>query len=253
MIDPSLALLAERIEDFLGTSRLGENYSPLPASTYHMTIYSIYQCGNRLIPPVERWMNASGATVSNSAWLPAEVLQEQNEKAMCIIDKYLKEPLRVKFANLLVNQRAIKLSLEMDEESLERIRNARREFAKIYEDRDWSMEPINEKLHVQLAYVYAPTDQPNWEESNQLNAWGASFNGQQFQVPSVYLFDSMINYVPYQRRRNEIECWKMNEAIKLSWVKLSTLLRIDRASKQTITLCATSSYSTQNVHKSVDE
>lgn len=206
MIDPSLALLAERIEQFLGTSRLGENYSPLPASTYHMTIYSIYQCGNRMIPPVERWVNATGNTVSNNFWLPAEVLQEQNEKAMCIIDKYLNEPLRIKFANLVVNQRGIKLSLELDEESLEKIRNARREFVKIYEDRDWSMEPINERLHIGLAYVYEPTDEPNVDESNQLNDMArSSFEGKHFQMPSVYLFDSMTNYIPYDRR-NDIEC-----------------------------------------------
>lgn len=206
MIDPTLLLLAERIEDFLRTSSLDESYSPLPASTYHMTIYSIYQCGNRMIPPVERWVNSTGSLVSNSFWLPAEVLQEQNEKAMCIIDKYLNEPLRIKSTSLIINQRGIKLSLEVDKESLEQIRNARHEFVKIYEDLDLSMEPISERLHMGLAYVYAPTFKPNVDEWNQLNKFVSEFDGKQFALPSVYLFDSMTNYLPYLHRRDEGEC-----------------------------------------------
>lgn len=205
MIEPGLAKFAERIEQFLRTSSLAASYSSLPARTYHMTIYSIYQCGNQMIPPVERWVNATGHTISNRYFLPHEVLQEQHDRASCIIKKYLNEPLHIKYASLNIGERNIKLLLEVDDESMERIRIAREEFVKIYEDFDWSMEPINDKLHITLAYVYAPMDKTDVEEWNQLNKLVRGFSGARFILPSVYLFDSMTNYIPY-RKTNEIEC-----------------------------------------------
>ncbi len=206
MVDPSLVMVSERIEQFLRESSFAESYSPLPAHTYHMTIFSIYQCGNQMIPPVERWANATGSSVSKGSWLPDEVLREQNEKAMCIIDKYLNEPLRIKYANLHRDEKIIAVSLVVEDESLKKIQNARQEFAKIYEELNLSMEPINERLHITFGYVYAPLDQPNVEEWNQLNNLVETFIGEHLLTPSVYLFDSMTNYTPYHRRKNQVEC-----------------------------------------------
>lgn len=158
-----------------------------------------------MIPPVERWVNANGYKISNHSWLPDDVLREQNDKASCIIKKYLTEPLHIKFARLIINERGIKISLEVQDKSLEMIRNARDELVKIYEDLDLSMEPINEKLHMGLAYVYAPLVKLDVEEWNQLNKLVGEFNGARFLSPAVYLFDSMTNYIPY-RQRNKIEC-----------------------------------------------
>lgn len=202
MIDPSLIALAQQIEHFLRTSSLSASYSPLPAATYHMTIYSIYQCGNQMIPTIKRWVDATGVTVSPSYWLHDDVLQEQNDRAMCIIDKYLVEPLYIKQTRLIINERGIKLLLEVDEKSILTIRNVRNEFAKIYEAYDFSLEPIDEKLHMGLAYVYRANEkQLDVNERNELNQLVEAFNGGSFTLPSVYLFDSMTNYIPY--RKNE--------------------------------------------------
>lgn len=205
MIDPSLTKFAERIEQFLRTSSLALSYSALPASSYHMTIYTIYECGSEMIPSVERWVKANGYTISNRSWLPGEVLQKQHDRATCIIEKYLNEPLRIKYASVNIGERNIKLLLKVEEKSMERIRNARNKLVEIYEDLDLSMEPISEKLHITLAYVYAPMDTPDVEEWNQLSKLVRTFNGGRFILPSVYQFDTMTNYIPYHKA-NEIEC-----------------------------------------------
>lgn len=199
MIDPKLAKLAEQIEIYIRESTLAKSYSALPGNSYHMTIYSIYQCGNRLIPPVERWVNASGYTISKHAWLPKKVLQEQNNKAMCILEKYLAEPLYIKYATLNVGKKYIKLILKADEESMQRIRNTREELKKIYEHPDLSMEPIGDRLHITLAYVYASMGNINVEEWNELNRLTRQFNGAKLLYPSVYLFESMERYIPYEK------------------------------------------------------
>jgi len=144
--------------------------------------------------------------ISSRTWLPNEVLQEQHDKAMCVLEKYLREPLTViKYASLNIGERIIKLSLEAEEKSLERIRMARAELAEIYEDPNWSMEPISERLHITLAYVYAPKETFIVDEWNQLNELTRPFNGAKLLLPSVYLFDSMKHYIPYERSE-EIEC-----------------------------------------------
>lgn len=205
MIDASLAKLAEQTQKFLESSNFAFSHSPLPANTYHMTIYSIYQCGNRMIPPVARWTKETGVPVSKEYFLPDEVLQEQNDKAMCVIEKYLSEPLYIRYASLNVSTN-IKLVLEAEEESLERLRRARAEFVKIYEDLDLSMEPIADKLHISFGYVYAPIYHVHMDELNEFNKLLRSFNGAKFRLPSVYLFDSMTNYIPYRKRNATIEC-----------------------------------------------
>lgn len=205
MIDPSLAKFAERIEQLLRTSSLAMSYAALPARVYHMTVFTIYQCGYRMIRPVERWVNATGNAISNRRWLPDEVLQEQHDKATCIIEKYLNQPLHIKYAGLHVGERIIRLSVELEEESMERIRNARDKLIKIYEDPDSSLEPLNVKLHITLAYIYSPMDQPYVEDWNQLNKLVREFTGAKLSIPSVYLFDSMTNYITY-RKKTEIEC-----------------------------------------------
>ncbi|KAJ6646060.1 hypothetical protein Bhyg_01269 [Pseudolycoriella hygida] len=205
MIDPYLVSVADQIEHFLRRSSLAKSYSPLPANTYHMTIYSIYQCGNKIIPPVKRWLDATGKTISNRTWLPDEVLRKQNEMATCILQKYLQDPLRIEYASLNITERSVKLQLKADEDSMERIRKVRDELVKIYEDPDLSLEPINEKLHLGLAYVYAPAVNPDLEDWNQLNKLVRVFNGAKLHPPHVYLFDSMKNYMPFQSDE-EIQC-----------------------------------------------
>lgn len=208
MIESSLAKEVEKIEHFIRTSELSKSYTPLPAASYHMTIYSIYQCGDKMIPSVARWVNATGETISNQSFLSDEVFQQQHAKAICILDKYLSEPLHIKYASLFINKRTFKLKLEADDESMQRIRNARNELINIYEDPNASMEPINEKLHIGLGYIYAPMREPNVQELNQLNELIRPFNGAKLLLPSIYLFDSMKNYFPYvpHDSTNAIKC-----------------------------------------------
>jgi len=117
---------AKKIENFIRNSHSRRSFVALPADTYHMSIYNIYSNGNQLIPPINRWLQKSTRrSIPNRGWLPNEVLDEANKKALCILWKYLNEPLKIKYATLNIGTTALTLSLELQEESLQRIIKAR--------------------------------------------------------------------------------------------------------------------------------
>jgi len=201
MIDTNLTEAAEKIEEFI-RKNLKKSYATLPISSYHMTIYNIYTCGKTLIPPVQRWEKSSGQTVDERSWLPMEVLHEQNTEAMCIIEKYLNETLNIKYADINVDKGTISLTLELEQESLQRIRDVRMKLAKVYERTDSSLEPINEKLKITLAYAYGQKKTLDLDVWNQLNLLSRPFNMAKLSLPSVYLFASMKEYIRFRKNDN---------------------------------------------------
>jgi len=204
MIDTELKNVAQHIEKFIWRSSYNISYSAVPAYSYHMSIYTIFSLSNKLIPPVQRWVN-TGSKLPDRGFLPHNVLKEEHNKALCIIKKYLSEPLRIKYAKLDIGERTIGLILELEEESLKRIRDARKKFAKVYEHKNKSMEPIHKKLHITLAYIYSGRKTGSLKEYNQLKELVRPFNGAKFMPPHVYLYNHMKKYHPYRSRGN-VDC-----------------------------------------------
>jgi len=120
--------------------------------------------------------------------------------ALCILERYMNETLHIKYATLNIGKRTISLSLEAEKESLERIRNVRKLLAKVYEHADSSMEPIDERMQITLAYVYGEKKTVDVEEWNKLSRLARPFNGAKLSLPIVYLFESMKQYYPFQKK-----------------------------------------------------
>ncbi len=50
-----LHLFLQNIEQLISQTIIGKYYSPLPHTTYHMTLFNIYCMASSPIPPVQRW------------------------------------------------------------------------------------------------------------------------------------------------------------------------------------------------------
>jgi len=195
-IDSKLEDDAKRIEQLIH-SRLGDSYAALPADTYHVSIYTIYGLGNKLIPPVERWLkNGTGRTIPEKGWLPEEVLMQQNRNAMSVLESTIGGPLHIKDATLTKAKTILSLTVQVEEESLVRIQNARKKLAKIYESTNMSMEPIADKLHLTLAYAFGKEIKIDEDTWNQLEKLVQPFKESRLMQPSVYLYESMAKYYP---------------------------------------------------------
>jgi len=154
MIDPVWSEIARQIEQFIENSNnLRRNYSPIPAQTYHMSVYTIYSCGNTKIPAVQLWENMGGR-ISDRSWLPDLALENENNQATCTLEALLSKPLNIKYASLKITETVMSLGLELQKESLDRIKQARTILKRIYEHPNKSMEPIENNLHITLAYIY---------------------------------------------------------------------------------------------------
>jgi len=164
-----------------------------------MTIYTIYKSCNQFIPPIERWFDTTNRTIPSDrcSKIPYEALEEQNNEAVCKIKRSLNEPLKIKYASLNIGTTSISLTLEVEEESFQMIRNARTELAKIYNHTDRSMEPIDKKLHIQLAYGIRKN--VNIQSLNRLNMLVRPFNGAKLALPSVYL-DNGNQFIEFKRK-----------------------------------------------------
>lgn len=195
MLDTKWTAVALKIEDFIRKSNFRKSFSAVTASSYHMTIYPIYQCGNQLIPPVQRWANATGQIISNQHFLPAGALIDEDEKAFCLLKTYLNEPLSIKYATLKIGTYMMSVQLEFEEQSLQRIRYVRNELAKVYGRTDFSI--VNERPHILLAYANGKMKQLDPEEWNKLNRLVAPLNGAKLMLPNKYLFYSINEYHPY--------------------------------------------------------
>lgn len=197
-IDPELEEVTTQIEELIKTSNLSKSYKALPADTYHTSIYTIFSCGNKPIPPVERWLSETGQTIPEKGFLPDEVLIQQNTKAMRILERDVGEPLYLKSATLTIGKTTISLTVELHEETLRKIENMRKQLVKVYEHPNLSMEPISEKLHITLAYAYGKKKKVDNDAWNQLEMLVRPLKTAKLMPPAVYLFESMEKYHPFQ-------------------------------------------------------
>jgi len=200
LIDRGSMQVANQVEQYIRTSNLRRNFAALPASTYHMSVYTIYSVGNKLIPAVKRWQTLTGKKISDKSWLPVEALEDENNKAMCLLERTMNQPLKIKYATLKIGASVMSLRLEVEQESLDRIKAARKKLKRVYEHENKSMEPIKNNLHITLAYVYGNMGELDIDAWNNLNYLVRSFNGAKLLPPYVYQFGSMEAY--YQQRKN---------------------------------------------------
>jgi len=199
-VDTQFAKVTEEIEKFIKTSSLKNSYSALPADTYHTSIYTIYSNGNKLIPPIERWFIETCRTIPKRGWLPDEALMQQNSKAMRILKNEVSEPLQIKSATLTIGGTTLSLTVKLEEESLRRIENARKELVDIYEHQNLSLHPISEKLHITIAYAYGKKKSIDEGVRNRLRQLVRPLNQATLMPPTIYLFKSMTQYQLFQSK-----------------------------------------------------
>jgi len=204
-IDPKLMKAAERIEHFLETSVFKKRYSAVPAHSYHMSIYTIFSCSNKHISPVKKWVKKTGQKISKDTWLPESVLEEENNMALCTLEKFLHEPLHIKYATLTFSDAIIRLQLELDETSLKSIRKARKKLSKIYDHRNKSLEPIEKKLHITLAYAFGRQGNVDVDAWNELNELVKPFTAAKSSLASLYQYDSMVDYYNVSKK-SYVDC-----------------------------------------------
>lgn len=197
---------AHELEQFLRKSSLAKTYSPLPATTYHMSIFTIYSCGNKMIPPIKDWFKQNNQTNTNQNCLPDGMLKDQHDRATCVLEKYLNKSLVITNATLDIGKRIIGLSLTLDNDSLDRIKIVRNKLKTIYRHRNKSMEPIDRKLHITLAYVYARQKPRNRREKLRLLKLAKKFKGSILSQPRVYRYTTMKDYFCYCANTTDIQC-----------------------------------------------
>jgi hypothetical protein len=193
--DGSTLPTLEQIEAFIRASTIGKYYSPLPHSTYHMTLFNIYAMSSEPIPPVRRWMEATKEPLPETLWLEEDVLQVQHIKAGDVIRKL---PSQFKIKNLKFYYKGgLGLWITLDKNSDKALSEARKELSAIYEHEDKNL-----KYHVTFAYLYndLPQENPDKDELQKdlvkLIELLQPLKNYIFTNHNIYLYNSMTNYLP---------------------------------------------------------
>ncbi|KAB0793645.1 hypothetical protein PPYR_13265 [Photinus pyralis] len=188
------------IEDFLTTSVISNYYAPLPHYTYHMTTFNVYPLVREPLPAVKRWLDQRGETkVDHKQFLPENVLKSQHRLAIKAIEDH------IGFRNLTIRNviltvgTVIKLNVELEPEDDLSVQSLRKRLAEIYEYPDEGL-----KYHITLAYLYKHLPETGSELStfeediSKLRGMTEVFKNYKLNKHDVYLFDSMINFIPYK-------------------------------------------------------
>jgi hypothetical protein len=188
---------ASNIENFIRTSSLKEFFTPLPASTYHMTLFNIYVVGGPAIPQVERWVKQGGVINPNS-WLPDEVLCTENMAAF----NYLKNRggLKLTRSTFCFSKRGLGVVVEMDDPEYKKVEDARSNLSKIYEHQDPSLTN-RLSFHITFAYGYKLNNKFSPKNMNDIKILemlvNSTFQFLNLKTPELYLFNSMDNYIAF--------------------------------------------------------
>ncbi len=148
MLSSKTSSVLQNIEQLISQTIIGKYYSPLPHTTYHMTLFNIYCMASSPIPPVQRWtLENKENKIPEKLWLPEDVLKIKHIKAL---DCLRKLPSHLKITNLeFYYKKGLGVWVTLDEESVNAVTNLRKEFSKIYEHDD-----ANLKLHITFAYLF---------------------------------------------------------------------------------------------------
>lgn len=193
------------IEEFLKNSYLSKYYSPLPAHTYHMTVFNIWSYYSPFLPTHKKMIeNVYGKEIGSTLiknkfvnakeWYdPLKYYQKLLMNLDPICKKYDWENLKGK-GNLNAHS-TIQLSLILDDDNNYKICEFRKECSKLCEHDDRKLV-----AHLTLGYRYKdiPNDETEYEKLNKdFDKLSQIVNNLEieFKPPEPYRFDSMKNYI----------------------------------------------------------
>ena len=198
------------IENFLRNSRLSEYYSPLPALSYHMTVFNVWCHGQAFLPSQKRWLDETYMNYAatdpelakmwkqqvidlfkkhSSCWWPNEAMLgpmlKANEVCATMPDSYMVQG-DLQAAGTL----QIGLHTVTDESSLHSARNLLSSVFEHYSPLRW---------HITLAYQYKPIppeDQAMVQEQLQrLQMLMSQMEPIRLRRPDARWFDSMERFM----------------------------------------------------------
>ena len=94
MCDPDQPI--HQAEVFIRSSKLSQYFSPLPSTSYHMTIYNIWCIRQKPIPPLQRWMDANNTGKLTNTYIPKDALYTEFNQAVKLADEIFTSPVVVR-------------------------------------------------------------------------------------------------------------------------------------------------------------
>lgn len=196
------------IENFIQTTSLKRFFSALPHETYHMTIYNVYVVNGLVaIPPVVNWIARNKVqTPMPNSWLPKEVLTKENTLALDVLKRYSNHGLKLNKARLYAHKKSLGVLVEMDDETFNCISAMRDKLSEIYGHADAVLGKRSD-FHVTFGYGYSgeAVDDTNTDLAELKRLVEERFQQITLEKPDLFLFDSMVNYVPYVHHSTYLE------------------------------------------------
>jgi hypothetical protein len=182
--------VATRIEQFIKKSSLHTFFSPLPAHTYHMTVFNIYVVGGDLIQPVLDWVN-KGNIVKRNCWLPDEVLAVENMSTFNCLKS--EKELEITKSKLYVSKQSLGVVVQLDS----KVQTIQSRLSNVYRHSGSPRE-----LHITFAYGYNCSEKFTPQNMTDLftleKLVNDIFTDLVLAPPELYLFNSMDNYIPFK-------------------------------------------------------
>ncbi|CAH1776007.1 unnamed protein product [Owenia fusiformis] len=147
----------EKLKDFIQTSSLRMYFSPLPVSSYHMTIYDVWSVSKRpVIAPVQKWMDEHGITkIDNSKLLPPDAMRETLQRAQKLAQEMLPKSIKVRPKMdpygrpiRILESMLVEIMEEKDQKMVDKFRDT---CSEIFGHKD---ERLIGRLHITLVYQY---------------------------------------------------------------------------------------------------
>lgn len=188
----------KHIETFLKNSVLSEYYSPLPSSSYHMTLFNIWCTQNKFLPPHEEYLktikNYSNyrklCNLDNCNSLDSKMM-EMLSGIHWNIKNINFDDFKVKGSLFAGNTLTLKIYECNKNPEITKLRSFCIDITK-NDDADL-------KLHITLGYLYKEVPQEKYEIlTNEINKLQKLVKFElELNPPDVYYFKSMTEYIPF--------------------------------------------------------
>ena len=143
----------ENIEVMIRESALSQYYSPLPASSYHMTLFNIWHYEmKKLLPVIKRWVEAGNELPDNDQFLTIKELHKDLIKARKACRETIQTGFNVswEFKPRLVS--VLNLKVYPDNKTMDKIKLYRDKCKVLFGREQENLDEIG--LHISLAYKY---------------------------------------------------------------------------------------------------
>ena len=191
------------IESYIKNSPyLSKYYSPLPASSYHMTIFNVWCHLFPLLEPYKRKLEENNCTqikcvyrnINLNYWYdPINFMNVLMMQLDIFAKKYDWTDLKTSKVQLYANEEPISLLLHLNTKNIEKINSFRNDCSKVCEKDD-----ANLIMHLTLAYSYKNILQEDIdklkEECNKLSRFVNNLEID-FFAPKAYRFNTMESYI----------------------------------------------------------